>query len=248
VVSVRRFSVRVIPHPAGPAVAKAGTGAAAVALRREARALAAMRHPGVVDLIDVGDDGSTVVVITRLAGVHTLHTTPATAPNVAVTRAGQLLATLAAIHARGLAHGAVDASHVVVGPAGAARWCSLGRSGPAAPAVRHAEVRMAAALATAGMASERPTTRNGRSLVGFATDVLGDDRLTAGELARALAALLIPAAGPAGRRRRAPLGSSAQPDRHLVGQQSASDGEHEVVAPPFDETVEYTSDLRWWER
>ena len=95
-------------------------------LRREANVLRHARHPGVVDLVELrtDDDGSTVLV-TRLAGSHTLETwTPPSLDEVAGVLV-VLAETLADLHHLGLAHGALDAGHVVVDADGRPVLCGF---------------------------------------------------------------------------------------------------------------------------
>ena len=249
----RRFAVWVEVSDGVTVVSKQGWGAVASAsLQREAAILGAFRHPGVVDLVTVDSagpiEGNHTRLSTRFAGSHTLLTAPPATPALHVLRAGQLLATLAALHARGLAHGAVEPSHVVVGPTGSARWCGLGRVRAAPAAVLADETLAVADLATRALATARlprhrasQRARNERHLVADASAILADGRLDAAGLASALTSLLPP--GPA-HRPQTPRRGSAQADGHLVGEQSAGDGEDEMLATPFHQTIEHAADLR----
>ena len=104
-------------------------------LRREANVLRHARHPGVVDLVEVRtDDDGSMVLVTRLAGSHTLETwTPPSLDEVA----GVLVVvaeTLADLHHLGLAHGALDAGHVVVDADGRPVLCGFDGSNRPRPA------------------------------------------------------------------------------------------------------------------
>ncbi len=248
----RRFAVWVEAGSDGVVVVKQGSGAvAAAALHREAEVLAAFRHPGVVAVVAVDstphDAAGHTRLTTRFAGSHTLRTAPPATAALLVLRAGQLLATLAGLHSRGLVHGAVDASHVVVGPGGAARWCGLGRVRAAPAAARAEETRAAADLAARTLSEVRfphhrasSRGRAERRMVDEASAVLADGRLDAGGLASALTTLLpiAPTGNRRLRRRR-----SAKADGDLVGQQSAGDREDEMLAPPLHQAVQNPVDL-----
>ncbi len=91
----------------------------------EAAALRAAAHPGVVELVDATDG----VVRTRRVEGRTLgDTRPLTAEEIAGV-AGAVATTLADLHDLGIAHGGVDATHVIVADEGRPVLCSLGRGG-----------------------------------------------------------------------------------------------------------------------
>lgn len=252
VAGARRFAVWVEASKGVALVVKQGWGAtASSALQREAAVLGAFRHPGAVELVSVGSAPPDALgftrLVTRFAGAHTLGTAPPATARLLVLRSGQVLATLAALHSRGLLHGAVDPSHIVVGPTGSARWCGLGRVQIAAPEALDQETRVAAdlaagALLTARFSHYRATTsgRAERRLVHEALDVLTDDRLDAAGMASTLTTLL-PRVPPGARRFR--RRTSAKTDGDLVGEQPASDGQHQVLAAPLHEAVEDPADL-----
>lgn len=249
----RRFAVWVEVRDGVTVVSKQGWGeTASAALQREATILGALRHPGVVHLMSVESAappaGSHTRLVTRFAGAHTLLTAPPASPGAHVLRAGQLLATLAALHARGLAHGAVDPSHVVVAPSGSARWCGFGHVRAASAAALADETLAVAELATRALSGARLPRRGAslrwrteRTLLAEAAAILADGRLDAAGLASALVRLL-----PNGPPHRPSLnpGRSAQTDGNLVGEQSAGDGEDELLTTPLHETVEHPADLR----
>lgn len=248
-----RFTIRVVQRADEFLVVKSGRGPLAVAtLRREAGILRALPHPGLIELVGLQPDDRReplhIHLATRFAGAHTLHSSPGVPPSLAVTRAGQLLATLAALHGRGLTHGAVEAAHVVIGPTGAARWCGLARVQPATLAARLAEVRATANLALGDLvrSRRRGTGRRERRLLAAAQTVLLDERLDAAALTAALTTLLTPftSLGP-----RNALGrTSLQSNGDLVGEQPPSHGEDQVVTMPLDESTQHLGEVSWWQR
>jgi hypothetical protein len=119
-----------------PVTVKHATGAAAARLVREADALAAARHPGVVELVDrtVTPDG--ITIRTRHAG----NRTAASCDPLEVAEVAGLVAALAGtvadLHAAGVAHGRIRPEHVVVSASGRPVLCgfaeaTLGVSGAA---------------------------------------------------------------------------------------------------------------------
>ena len=248
-----RFAVGVRLWAGEPVVVKTGWGeAAGVALRREASVLDLVRHPGIVELVSIDQRGTALAsmtrLVTRLAGTHTLTSAPPCPPTTALTRAGQMLATLAAVHGRGLAHGSVGPAHVVISPTGSIRWCGLGHAHPASTSTRLAEVGIAADLATEQLVTARRTaSRRGRTarVLAEGIAVLGDDRLDAAAMASALTGLL---ASLGGRRRErepepgTPL-RSPEADGNLVGEQPTSDGQHDLLPPSLNQFVEDSGHL-----
>ena len=95
---------------------------------REAAALAAARHPGVVELVDVVDGALRTV---RVDG-RSLAGMPPLVPDEVAGVAAAVATTLADLHDRGVAHGGIEGSHVLVATDGRIVLCSLGR--PADPA------------------------------------------------------------------------------------------------------------------
>jgi hypothetical protein len=111
----------------GLVVVKAVRGAARARLRREAAVLELLDHPGLVAPVSLDEQGDRTELRTVRAG-PTTAADPALAPEVrrrALARGCRIVADL---HRRGWAHGRPSAEHLVVGPRGAARWCSLGRA------------------------------------------------------------------------------------------------------------------------
>lgn len=93
----------------------------------EAATLAAARHPGVVELVDVVDGALRTV---RVDG-RSLADLPPLVPDEVAGVAAAVATTLADLHERGVAHGGVEPSHVLVATDGRILLCSLGR--PADP-------------------------------------------------------------------------------------------------------------------
>lgn len=185
-------------------VVKATGGPAAPELAGEARLLGALGHPGIVELVAHGStgDGADYEMATVLAGHHTLASATVTSLGRALLTGGQLAATLAHLHARGVAHTRVDASHVVVSPAGDVRLCGFRRACGATSQACHDDVVATAALtrtlvdaitSPSGRHPAWPPTnvsRTQRAIATSARDVLADPSLDAAGLARSLAGLL----------------------------------------------------------
>ena len=92
----------------------------------EAATLAAARHPGVVELVG-SDDG--VLRTTMIEGAHTLAEVGPLTPDEVAGVLASVASTLADLHERGVVHGGIEPSHVLLGPAGRPVLCSLGRGG-----------------------------------------------------------------------------------------------------------------------
>lgn len=116
-------------------VKTATTDDAAERLIQEAARLRQGRHPGVVELVDLTSEppGRT---ITAWAGGRTLETVHPPL-GVAAALLASLSATVADLHALGVIHGRIDASHVVVDGEGRPRLCGFG--GTPAPEVAEAD-------------------------------------------------------------------------------------------------------------
>ncbi|MDQ3487884.1 MAG: serine/threonine protein kinase [Acidobacteriota bacterium] len=74
---------------------------------REARAVAALSHPNILAIHDVGEDGGTTYVVTELLEGETLRqriAAGAATPRKAVEIGVQIANGLAAAHARGIVH------------------------------------------------------------------------------------------------------------------------------------------------
>ena len=120
---------------------------------RQARAAAALSHPNIVTLYEVGDDddGGLYLIYEFVEG-HTLETIIAGRPlNVrrAVDLAGQIAEALAEAHAADLVHGAMTADTIVVTPKGHAKIRDFGLA-----------TFSQAATATAGASTRAPDDPN----------------------------------------------------------------------------------------
>lgn len=120
----------------------------------EAAALAAARHPGVVELVDVADGALRTV---RVDGRSLAELAPLVPDEVAGVAAA-VATTLADLHERGVAHGGLEPSHVLVATDGRILLCSLGR--PAGPGDDVAALgRLVADLLEASPPGRRTTQR-----------------------------------------------------------------------------------------
>ena len=108
-----------------PVTVKHASGAAAARVVREADALVAARHPGVVELVDrtVTPDG--VTLRTRHAGSRTAATCGALPVEEVAGLVAALAGTVADLHAAGIAHGRITPDHVVVSGSGRPVLCGF---------------------------------------------------------------------------------------------------------------------------
>jgi hypothetical protein len=107
--------------------------------RHEAGVLADAAHPGVVDAVEVRDDGDRVELrLARVDGVSLADLDDLDLDALLRIAAG-VARTLADLHDRGVHHGAVRSDHVLVDPLGRTVLCGFGRAGrlgePDAPSV-----------------------------------------------------------------------------------------------------------------
>jgi eukaryotic-like serine/threonine-protein kinase len=91
--------------------------------RREARAAAALSHPGVAGVYDYGELGGSAFIVMELVEGETLAERIAATGRLPFAEAfaigGQVARALAAAHAHGLVHRDVKPANVLVGPGGA---------------------------------------------------------------------------------------------------------------------------------
>lgn len=187
---------------------RAGAGPGADRLRREADILRRAAHPGVVELLTVGDLDGGAVLHTAFVGGGTLAehlgpldqtTPPDTTKTPDAVRGAQvaaaLAATLADLHDRGIAHQRVTADHVLVTDIDQVRLCGLAGAtmssepGPCDPENAAVDVDALAALMREMAAA---TTGTSTALRAVADRVLLADpsaRPSMRTLAQALAAL-----------------------------------------------------------
>ncbi|RMH75650.1 MAG: hypothetical protein D6683_11095 [Actinomyces sp.] len=112
-------------------------------LGREAQLLGRLRHPGVVSLVDHGDDGAVATLVTLHTGTDTWATHPTAGARL--SSAAAVIATLADLHAAGTAHGHLSADHVIAAPDGRPVLCGFGDAVATTPASVRADLE---ALAT----------------------------------------------------------------------------------------------------
>ena len=126
----------------------------------ESAALAPVRHPGVVELVDVVDGA----LRTRRVDGRSLDQLGPLDPDEVAGVAAAVATTLADLHDAGVVHGGIEASHVLVGGDGRIVLCSLGRGGQPADDVAALGHLMAALLAGPAPpgAAGRPERRWGR--------------------------------------------------------------------------------------
>jgi hypothetical protein len=98
------------------------------ALAREARILAAIRHPGVVDLVELRDGPDGPELVTRWVGTRSLADLLPLPVDQAIGVVAALAATLADLHRDGIVHGAIEPTHVLLDGRGRPVLCSLARA------------------------------------------------------------------------------------------------------------------------
>lgn len=114
----------------GPVVVKRSTGRGRGALRREAEALRQIRCERLVELVEVVDVDEITALVLRHAGDVTLADLPGGDPGLTLAVIQHVCEAVVELHRTGWAHGRLDPSHVVVGPRGTVRLCSLGEARP----------------------------------------------------------------------------------------------------------------------
>lgn len=124
----RRVALKLLIFP--PLLPEGERAALIIRFAREARALAAVRHPGVVDVFEVGEhEGQPFLVMEYLAGLNArewlLRHGPM--PEEAVAAVGeQLCDALAAVHAAGIVHRDIKPDNVVLEADGSIRLTDFG--------------------------------------------------------------------------------------------------------------------------
>lgn len=111
-------------------VAKSATGRSRARLRRESELLQRLQQPGLVQPVELVDSDDRSVLFTRDAGRRTLAHPAGLRGDELIRSLRGCVTTVVQLHAEGWSHGGLRPEHVVVGPRGRARLCSLGESAP----------------------------------------------------------------------------------------------------------------------
>lgn len=114
----------------GDVVWKTATGSARPAVRREAALLSRLRQRGLVEAIELREQDDRSVLVTVDAGRTTLADPSHLTQDELLRALRRAIRATRDLHAAGWAHGAIRAEHVVTGPRGRARLCSLGSASP----------------------------------------------------------------------------------------------------------------------
>jgi hypothetical protein len=97
------------------------------ALAYEADVLEAVRHPGVVDLVELREGPEGPELATRWVGTRSLADVSPLPIEAAIGVVASLAATLADLHGRGIVHRAIEPTHVLIDHRGRPVLCSFGR-------------------------------------------------------------------------------------------------------------------------
>lgn len=216
-------------------VVKIAHGSDVSILRQEAQTLTDLEHHGVVQIVATGGDDTRFGVATAHAGLHTLHTIPTPSVPMAARIACQVVTAIAYLHASGVCHGRMEASHVIVRPSGDAVLCGLRSAVDVDPARAAGDVGQSAAVCSDLLTQtvRRLPRRNRRHQIELADTCLAllhDHRLDAGSMAQRLAWVLPSAIGG--------QSGSLQTQRHFVGQQPAGNRQNQPIAVPGSQSIE----------
>lgn len=143
-----RVRVRTDDHGRAVAVKVASGPLAAAALVREAAVLGAVRRPGVVALVGLARGADGLELLTAWVGTCSLAVATRRSPADAARVVARLAATVAGLHADGIVHGGIEASHVLLDARGRPVLCSF--AGATLSAGAGAEVRPADDVAALG--------------------------------------------------------------------------------------------------
>jgi hypothetical protein len=118
------------------------TAQQAASLAWEAEVLAAARHPGIVELLDVDrHDDQAPELVTAYVGTHSIATCGPLPPARAAAVLASLAATVADLHAMGISHSRIEPTHVLLGAGGRPVLCGFSgasvrnRTGPPTSAI-----------------------------------------------------------------------------------------------------------------
>ena len=167
-------------------------GDARLRLAHEAAVLESLDHPGVVTFVGFEERPDHAVLVTESAGAATLADhRPATVAAVAGLGAA-VAEILADLHQTGLAHGAIQADHVVLGASRHPVLCSFGRAGGTDDAIRQ-DVMALADLVTELLEVVATRGQRGGRQAGRAVQAAADEarrgEVDARQFARLLAAV-----------------------------------------------------------
>jgi hypothetical protein len=221
-------------------VVKIAHGADVALLRHEADILAELGHPGVVRVVATGGDESRFGLATAHVGIHALHTIPTPSVRSAAHIACQVITNLAHLHAAGVCHGRMEASHVIVGSTGEAVLCGL-RAGCGLNPLRAAnDVAQSAEVCTRliTQALSRLPRRNRRHHMALADTcliLLADHGPDAAPLAQRLT-WTVTHRGPS-------RDVLVESERHFIGQQPSGNGQNQAITTLHDQSIEHASEV-----
>lgn len=113
-----------------PVVVKSATGRSRAMLRRESEALDRIEVRGLVRKVGVRDTEWATALVLRHAGHSTLAQAADLPAELVVRALLHACDVVASLHRGGWSHGAIQPDHVIVGPRGRVRLCSLGSARP----------------------------------------------------------------------------------------------------------------------
>lgn len=113
-------------------------------LVHEARLLAAAAHPGVVQLVSLGEREGQLELVTRWAGNRSLDQIAPLPPPAAGSVVAAVATIVADLHDLGLVHGRIEPSHVVLDDRGRPVLCGFAEAGPVGERHEGCEHRRAA--------------------------------------------------------------------------------------------------------